>query len=189
MSYITDGNNNSRWISVDASPVTLTADLGTVYQLSKVSINWAGDTVKNFQIQVSTNNSNWTTIITGQTSNVTPEYRDYVGFQLPPLAAIFALLVSTVGIRAMAILSGRLEFMAHSTWLHTATHASSHASTDQYTPRHYATNNPTPAPVAPAITAFQAIPSSVAMGGQTTLYWSATSANAGCSISLAVRLV
>lgn len=184
VSYITDGNNNSRWISVDASPVTLTADLGTVYQLSKVSINWAGDTVKNFQIQVSTNNSNWTTIITGQTSNVTPEYRDYVGFSAPAIGRYFRI----IGLDRWDSSYGNSIWEAgvYGTQYVAPTPPPTPAPTPAPTSTPRVTtppSNPTPAPVAPAITAFQAIPSSVAMGGQTTLYWSATSANAGCSIS------
>jgi hypothetical protein len=76
VSYVTDANGGTRWISQPTSPVNLTADLGSSYTLSKVSIKWAGDTIKNFQIQVSANNSAWTTVYSGATNNTSPQYVD-----------------------------------------------------------------------------------------------------------------
>lgn len=80
VSYVTDGNGSTRWISQPNSPVSLTADLGGNYALNKVSIKWAGDTIRNFQLQISSNNSTWTTFYSGATNNTSPQYVDYTSY-------------------------------------------------------------------------------------------------------------
>lgn len=65
----TDQNNNTRWISEPQSPVTLTADLGGVYDLTNLVIVFAGDTIQNYTISVSTNGSGYTQIASGTTNN------------------------------------------------------------------------------------------------------------------------
>lgn len=79
-SYITDANGSTRWISLPTSPVNLTVDLGSTYALNKMSVKWAGDTIRNFQFQISNNNSTWTTFYTGATNNTTSQYADYTSF-------------------------------------------------------------------------------------------------------------
>lgn len=190
VTYITDGDNNTRWISLDSSPVTLTVDLGTVYQLSKVSINWAGDTVNHFQIQVSTNNSNWTTIVTGQTSNVTPEYHDYTGFAAPAVGRYFRIIGQdrwdqTYGNSIWeAGVYGSQYVPPTPTPAPTPVPTPKPTATPVITPRTTpAPTTPTPVPAAPNITALQAVPASVSLGSQTTLYWAASGATAGCAIT------
>jgi hypothetical protein len=78
--YVNDGNESTRWISVPQDNVTLSTDLGASYDLKKVSILWAGDTVKNYQIQTSANNSNWITVATGATNNTSPLLIDTTTF-------------------------------------------------------------------------------------------------------------
>ncbi len=81
---ITDQNTSTRWISEPTSPVTLTVDLEAVYDLSKLTIIWAGDTIKNYTIGVSTDATNWTTIITNVTNNSPTQTVDYTSFSSTP---------------------------------------------------------------------------------------------------------
>lgn len=186
VTYITDGDNNTRWISLDSSPVTLTVDLGTVYQLSKVSINWAGDTVNHFQIQVSTNNSSWTTIVTGQTSNVTPEYHDYTGFAAPAIGRYFRIIGQdrwnqTYGNSIWeAGVYGSQYIPPTPTPVPTPVPTPKPTTAPVVTP---VPSTPPPAAATPSISNFQAVPASVSLGGQTTLYWAASNTNAGCAIA------
>lgn len=80
LSNITDGSLTTRWVSEPTSPVLLTADLGAVYDLTKVSITWAADTVKNYSISVSTNMSTWTVVATGVTNNTTSQTIDHTSW-------------------------------------------------------------------------------------------------------------
>jgi hypothetical protein len=73
LSNMTDKNESSRWISAPADGGYVQFDLGASYTLSKLSILWAGDTVKDYQVQVSTNASTWTQVATGVTNNTTPQ--------------------------------------------------------------------------------------------------------------------
>lgn len=77
---VNDGNTSTRWISTPADNVTLSTDLGATYTLNKVGINWAGDTTKDYDIQVSTNNTAWTTVASGVTNNTTPQQIDTTSF-------------------------------------------------------------------------------------------------------------
>jgi hypothetical protein len=70
---MTDKNESSRWMSAPADGGYVQFDLGASYTLSKLSILWAGDTVKDYQVQVSTNASTWTQVATGVTNNTTPQ--------------------------------------------------------------------------------------------------------------------
>lgn len=69
VSFITDQDPSTRWISLPQSPVNLTVDMVGVYTLTKLVITWAADTIKNYQVQVSTNGTSWTTISSGATNN------------------------------------------------------------------------------------------------------------------------
>jgi lysophospholipase L1-like esterase len=75
-----DANESTRWISTAADNVSLSADLGADYNLSKVSILWAGDTTKDYSLQISTDNVSWTTIATGATSGTSPQLVDQTSF-------------------------------------------------------------------------------------------------------------
>lgn len=81
---MSDQNENTRWISRNQSPVNTTADLGGVYTLNRLRIIWAGDTIKNYTISVSTNNSTWTTIFTGITNNTQKQIVEYTSFSATP---------------------------------------------------------------------------------------------------------
>lgn len=61
-SYAVDGNGNTRWSSGNADQQNFTVDLGSNYNISQVKIAWEAAYARQFQIQVSTNNVNWTTV-------------------------------------------------------------------------------------------------------------------------------
>jgi cell division septation protein DedD len=73
---VNDGVELTRWISNPGDNCSLSTDLGKSYILSKVSILWAGDTTKNYTVQTSLDNSNWTTVSSKTTSNSSPELVD-----------------------------------------------------------------------------------------------------------------
>ncbi|WP_433047726.1 discoidin domain-containing protein [Dactylosporangium sp. CS-033363] len=64
-----DGNGGTRWSSAASDPQWLRVDLGSVQSICQVTINWEAAYGKDFQIQTSTDNANWTTIktVTGGT--------------------------------------------------------------------------------------------------------------------------
>jgi hypothetical protein len=57
-----DGNTGTRWSSAFSDPQWLEVDLGTSQNICQVTLNWETAYAKAFQIQVSTDNTNWTTI-------------------------------------------------------------------------------------------------------------------------------
>ncbi len=65
-----DGNLNTRWASGFTDPQWLYVDLGARYAINRVKLSWEAAFGKDYQIQVSDNAIQWTTIqtITGNTS-------------------------------------------------------------------------------------------------------------------------
>ncbi|XHR27295.1 MAG: discoidin domain-containing protein [Chthoniobacteraceae bacterium] len=66
-SYAVDGDLTTRWASDYTTVATpdaewFTVDLGTVYSIKEVVIHWEAAYGKSYLIQVSTDNTNWTTI-------------------------------------------------------------------------------------------------------------------------------
>jgi len=61
-SNATDGNLSTRWSSAYSDPQWLEVDLGSTRSICQVVIRWETAYAKAFQIQVSTDNSTWTTI-------------------------------------------------------------------------------------------------------------------------------
>jgi hypothetical protein len=57
-----DGSMNSRWASVGSDPQWIYVDLGARYDLCKAVLKWETALGKDFQIQVSEDAVNWTTI-------------------------------------------------------------------------------------------------------------------------------
>ena len=82
--FMTDNDDATRFISTPESPITLTADLGASYLLERIEITWAGDTIQNFTLAVSTNQQDWTTILTGMTRNLTIDAETYTSFAATP---------------------------------------------------------------------------------------------------------
>jgi hypothetical protein len=71
-----DGNTGTRWSSAYADPQWLEVDLGSSQSICGVTLNWETAYATAFQIQVSTDNTNWTSIYstttgTGGTQNLT----------------------------------------------------------------------------------------------------------------------
>lgn len=70
-----DGNGNTRWESASTDIQQITVDLGAVRPIDRVRLSWENAYGKNFTIQVSTDNSAWTTVAT-VTGNATT-YSDF----------------------------------------------------------------------------------------------------------------
>ncbi|MFJ3794740.1 beta-1,3-glucanase family protein [Streptomyces sp. NPDC090088] len=71
-----DGDTGTRWSSAFADPQWLQVDLGSVQQLSSVTLAWEAAYAQAFQIQTSTDATTWTTVYstttaTGGTQNLT----------------------------------------------------------------------------------------------------------------------
>jgi beta-glucosidase-like glycosyl hydrolase len=60
--YATDGDPGSRWSSASSDPQWLEVDLGSQQQICSVGILWEAAYATAFQIQVSNDNSTWTTV-------------------------------------------------------------------------------------------------------------------------------
>jgi len=58
----TDGNLGTRWSSAFSDPQWLEVDLGSSKTICQVALDWETAYATGFQIQVSTDNTNWTTI-------------------------------------------------------------------------------------------------------------------------------
>ncbi|MCT9007326.1 beta-1,3-glucanase family protein [Streptomyces rhizosphaerihabitans] len=70
-----DGNTGTRWSSAFSDPQWLRVDLGSVQQLTRVTLNWEAAYATAFQIQTSTDANTWatafsTTTGTGGTQNI-----------------------------------------------------------------------------------------------------------------------
>jgi F5/8 type C domain/Putative Ig domain len=57
-----DGNTGTRWSSAFSDPQWLEVDLGSSQSICQVGLNWEAAYATGFQIQVSTDNTNWTSI-------------------------------------------------------------------------------------------------------------------------------
>ncbi|WP_432992614.1 DUF1996 domain-containing protein [Dactylosporangium sp. CA-233914] len=63
-----DGDPNSRWSSAFSDPQWLQVDLGSPASLSRVVLNWERAYATAYQIQISTDATNWTTVYSTTTS-------------------------------------------------------------------------------------------------------------------------
>jgi hypothetical protein len=61
-SAATDGNAGTRWSSAFSDPQWLEVDLGSSQSVCGVTLNWETAYGKSFQVQVSADNTNWTSI-------------------------------------------------------------------------------------------------------------------------------
>jgi hypothetical protein len=57
-----DGNTGTRWSSAFSDPQWIEVDLGSTQTVCEVTLDWEAAYAKSFQIQVSNDNSTWTTI-------------------------------------------------------------------------------------------------------------------------------
>ena len=62
--YAVDGSTSTRWSSQYSDPQWLQVDLGATHQISEVKLFWETAYGKAYQIQVSNDGTNWTTIYT-----------------------------------------------------------------------------------------------------------------------------
>lgn len=63
-SYAFDNNGGSRWESAASDPQWIKVDLGGNKTITDFLITWEGASGKNYIIETSTDNSNWTTVVT-----------------------------------------------------------------------------------------------------------------------------
>jgi hypothetical protein len=77
-SYAVDGDSGTRWSSQFSDPQWIYVDLGSTYNVTEVKLNWETAAGKDYQIQVSADASNWTTI-DSVTGNTTSGVHDYTG--------------------------------------------------------------------------------------------------------------
>jgi len=71
-----DANGTTRWASATANNQNFIVDLGATYNINRIKITWEAAYAKDYQIQVSTNNSTWTTIkeFWGKSSSAPDDY-------------------------------------------------------------------------------------------------------------------
>ncbi|MBN1411377.1 MAG: discoidin domain-containing protein [Spirochaetales bacterium] len=60
--YAVDGNTGTRWSSAFRDPQWITVDLGASYYISRIVLRWETAFARTYEIQVSGNNSTWTTV-------------------------------------------------------------------------------------------------------------------------------
>jgi hypothetical protein len=92
VSNVNDANETSRWISAPQDNTTVSTDLGASYTLNKISVLWAADTIRNYDLQVSTNNSTWTTVASGTTNNTQKQLIDTTSFTSTPTGRYFRIV-------------------------------------------------------------------------------------------------
>jgi hypothetical protein len=73
-----DGNHGTRWSSQFSDPQWISVDLGSTFQINEVVLNWERAAGKDYQIQVSTDGTTWTTLAS-VTGNTTDGVHDYPG--------------------------------------------------------------------------------------------------------------
>jgi hypothetical protein len=61
-SYVNDGNSSTRWSSAYSDPQWVYVDLGAAYSIGEVKLNWETAYGKAYEVQVSSDATNWTTI-------------------------------------------------------------------------------------------------------------------------------
>jgi hypothetical protein len=64
-----DGNTGTRWSSLYSDPQWISIDLGSVRTVNRVRLQWETAYGRAYQIQVSNDNANWTTISSTTTSD------------------------------------------------------------------------------------------------------------------------
>jgi beta-galactosidase len=62
--YAVDGNSTTRWASLPTDAQWIYVDLGSVKTIGRVILHWEAAYAKSYQIQVSNDASNWTTVYT-----------------------------------------------------------------------------------------------------------------------------
>ena len=71
--YAVDGNLTTRWASAWSDPQWIYVDLGATYNINEVGLDWEDAYATHFQIQVSSNAVNWTSIYSTTTGAGGPQ--------------------------------------------------------------------------------------------------------------------
>lgn len=87
-----DKDEATRWISSAADNAALSTDLGATHTLSKVSILWAGNTTKSYDIQLSSDNITWRTVSSGVTDNTASQLINTSAFTSTPTGRYFRIV-------------------------------------------------------------------------------------------------
>ena len=61
-SLAVDGDATTRWSSEYSDPQWISVDLGAPYELGRVRLNWEGAAARAYEIQISPDGTNWTTV-------------------------------------------------------------------------------------------------------------------------------
>jgi type 1 glutamine amidotransferase len=64
-----DGNASTRWGSEHSDPQWISVDLGAVYDLSRVRLNWEAAFARSYEIQASTNGTDWAPVYSTTAGN------------------------------------------------------------------------------------------------------------------------
>ncbi|MFY0255514.1 Ig-like domain-containing protein [Chitinophaga sp. 30R24] len=72
-----DGNLTTRWSSAFSDPQSITVDLGATYNINEVKVTWEAAAGKNYEVQISADQSNWTTL--KSVTNNTTLVNDHTG--------------------------------------------------------------------------------------------------------------
>jgi hypothetical protein len=64
-----DGLSTTRWSSAFSDPQWIYVDLGAIYTIDRVVLNWEGAYGAQYQIQVSNDGVNWNTVFTESSGN------------------------------------------------------------------------------------------------------------------------
>ncbi len=67
--YAVDGNSGTRWASEYSDPQWISVDLGATYDIERVRLNWEVAHASAYQVQVSDNGLNWSTIYSTSSGN------------------------------------------------------------------------------------------------------------------------
>ncbi|MBL9021311.1 MAG: discoidin domain-containing protein [Myxococcales bacterium] len=67
--YVQDGSFGTRWASAYGPTAWVTIDLGTVYPISRIRLQWEAAYGKNYALQASTDNTTWTNIVSAVNQN------------------------------------------------------------------------------------------------------------------------
>ncbi|NBM19712.1 discoidin domain-containing protein, partial [Streptomyces sp. GC420] len=59
-----DGDTSTRWTSKDVATAWIKVDLGTARQVGRVTLDWTEHYARKYRIEVSSDNTNWTTVHT-----------------------------------------------------------------------------------------------------------------------------
>jgi len=134
-----DGNLNARWSSLDADPQWIYVDLGATYNVSEVKLSWETAYGKAYQIQVSNNATNWSTIYS--TATGTGGLNDLTGLSG---SGRYVRVYGTV--RGTHWGYSLWEFAVYGSAIPMPTPTPSSTTTPTPTPTHTSTPTPTPSP-------------------------------------------